>query len=250
MKQIYLILLFLIPALGFSQIICNTYTTGAISTAIPDGSGTPGQGTPVFIPLTVTESTPITDIRIHVNLTHGNVGDLVLQLQAPNGGGFSNIWNRDCNTSVFENMDVTFKDGASEIICASPITGTYNPSSPMTGFNSNDPSGVWNLVFVDFFTGNTGIVNEWSIELCTDPSLSVQDANLEEGFSIFPNPTSDFLTISNLKNTVGYIIINQLGQEVLKDSINNNEKIDIKNLKNGLYFLKVENKSAIKFIKE
>jgi len=250
MKQIYLSLLFLIPLFGFSQITCNTYTTGPISMAIPDGAEPEVQGSLLFIPITVTETTPITDIRINVDLTHTYVGDLVLQLQGPNGIGFNNIWDRSCNTEQFQNIDMTFKDGSPEITCASPTTGIYNPASPMTGFTNGDPSGVWYLVFVDFFSGDTGVVNEWSIELCTDPSLNVENFELHKGVSIFPNPTSNFLTISNLKNAVNYIIINQLGQEILKGNIDSNEEIDIKSLKNGLYFLKLENKKLIKFIKK
>ena len=41
-----------------------------------------------------------------------------------------------------------------------------------------------------------------------------------------------------------------MGAEVLKGSINFNENIEIRNLTEGLYFLKLENGNTLKFIKK
>jgi hypothetical protein len=139
--------------------VCNEYSTGAIATAIPDGGGANVQGTPVFIPVTVTETTPIEDLRIKVDVTHSWIGDLIMQLQ-PAAGGFANIWARTCNDAQYGNIDVTLRDGEPAIMCASPTVGTYAPAASMAAFNGTNPSGTWNLVFVDFFNGDTGTVNE------------------------------------------------------------------------------------------
>lgn len=80
-------------------------------------------------------------------------------------------------------------------------------------------------------------------------TLSIEYLNLVDKTSIFPNPTSDYISISNLDNLESYLIVNQLGQEILKGTYNNN-KIDIRNLTNGIYFLKFESGNTLKFIKK
>tara|TARA_B100000508_G_scaffold138385_1_gene134370 strand:- start:54772 stop:55851 length:1080 start_codon:yes stop_codon:yes gene_type:complete len=87
-----------------------------------------------------------------------------------------------------------------------------------------------------------------------DEVVDVDQENLEN-ISIYPNPAE------NVLNIVGDIdfsssklsIINSTGQEVLSASITN-EKVDISNLSQGLYFLSIDSGKGtsrrIKFIKE
>jgi hypothetical protein len=66
---------------------------------------------------------------------------------------------------------------------------------------------------------------------------------------LFPNPSIDYIQISGLTKTEGYNIYNILGAEVNNGNITNNEKIDIRNLTNGLYFLELKSGNSIKFMK-
>jgi len=230
-----------------TTITCNTYTTGPIATAIPDSPGSNVQGTPVFIPITVTENTAITDIRVSADVTHSYIGDLIMQLQSPNGGGFANIWARSCNDAQYGDIDITFKDGEPIIACASPTVGTYAPANPMTGFTGNDPSGTWNLVFVDFFNGDIGIVNEWSIELCTTTVvLGVEQFNLENTLSVYPNPNNGEFNIKFNANSsnVGVQVFDIRGRSVFNTTFNNgagefNETINLETVNSGMYLLNI-----------
>jgi hypothetical protein len=80
--------------------------------------------------------------------------------------------------------------------------------------------------------------------------LSTTDFSIQETYKIYPNPTSDFIKISGLNNIENYTIYNVLGVEIKKGIVSNNEKIDIKNLTNGLYFLQFKIENTLKFIKE
>lgn len=76
-----------------------------------------------------------------------------------------------------------------------------------------------------------------------------------EFVKIYPNPAKDFLTISNLQNDeIDVEMTNNLGQIVLNMEINDNQnKVDIRKLKNGIYFLKFKHGESIqtfKIIKE
>jgi hypothetical protein len=72
----------------------------------------------------------------------------------------------------------------------------------------------------------------------------------EKNIKLFPNPTSDYIQISGLTKTENYSVYNVIGLEISKGTISINEKIDVKNYSNGLYFLKFQNGNIIKFIKK
>ena len=80
--------------------------------------------------------------------------------------------------------------------------------------------------------------------------LGVNQFEVEQNINLYPNPTSDLINISGLKNKANYTIYGLLGDKILKGTISDNRQIDVKNVSNGLYFLKFENGNTIKFIKE
>lgn len=68
----------------------------------------------------------------------------------------------------------------------------------------------------------------------------------ENEANIYPNPTSNFLSISNYSGNIN--IFNIIGQLVLSETIAKNQRIDISFLKEGHYYIKTQS-SYIKFIK-
>lgn len=86
-----------------------------------------------------------------------------------------------------------------------------------------------------------------------DYPLSINDANFENTFAVFPNPVSDQLFISSENIQIEKISIYSIsGREILL--LETNEKsIDVSNLSEGIYFLEVtslEGKNIKKFIKQ
>ena len=67
---------------------------------------------------------------------------------------------------------------------------------------------------------------------------------------IYPNPATERITISGLKNKERFGIYNLLGAEMLTGALIDNGEIEIKRFSNGLYFLKLDNGTTLKFIKE
>ena len=80
-------------------------------------------------------------------------------------------------------------------------------------------------------------------------TLSITENIITNKLIVFPNPSSDYIKISSLIKASNYKIYNQLGTEITRGVISPNEKININHLANGLYFLKIEKTTAIKFIK-
>ena len=228
---------------------CNVYTTGPIATAIPDGGGANVQGQPVFVPINVTETTAISDIRVSADVTHSYVGDLILQLQAPNGGGFNNVWARTCNSAQFGDFNITFKDGEPAIACANDLTGTFSPATnPLSDFNGNNPSGTWNMVFVDFYNGDTGTVNNVSIELCTTTTtveLSTDEFELNN-FALYPNPNNGDFTLtfnSNSGKDIDVSVYDISGKLIHNKTYDPtatfDKSISLNNVSSGIYLMTV-----------
>ena len=80
------------------------------------------------------------------------------------------------------------------------------------------------------------------------PTLS---ANIVTTLKLFPNPAVNFIKISGLTEKADYVIYNALGKKVAKGEVFNKENISIQSLTTGrLYFIKIDNHRAIKFIKK
>jgi hypothetical protein len=80
-------------------------------------------------------------------------------------------------------------------------------------------------------------------------TLSINEVSLEDSFSIYPNPANDFIIINNtnwIKSKTLYSITGQL----IKQENNQNEKIDISNLQQGLYLLEIETTNNQKVTKK
>jgi|TARA_R110002012_G_scaffold212774_2_gene383851 hypothetical protein len=78
-----------------------------------------------------------------------------------------------------------------------------------------------------------------------------EQTEVVETVSISPNPTTKYLTISSIQNLTTYEIYDVLGKKILsKDII---KEINVSNLKDGVYFLKLKGPNQTfnkKFIKQ
>ena len=73
---------------------------------------------------------------------------------------------------------------------------------------------------------------------------------LNTQLNVYPNPSSDYIRISGLNKNENYTIYNTLGTKVKNGIIANHDKINLQNLTHGVYFLKLNYRSAFKFIIE
>lgn len=220
---------------------CNTYSSGLINSVIPDNTGN------TSIAINVTETTVVSDLRVTVDVTHSYIGDLILQLQDPNGN-FTNVWNRTCNASRFEGINATFKDGEPSIQCATPTTGTFAPAISMANFNGENPSGTWRMFAVDQAAGDTGTFNQWSIELCTTTTTVVLGDNDFEfnDFALYPNPSNGEFTLefnSNSGKDINVNVYDISGKLVFKNEYDSTSRfqkqIALNNVSTGIYIMKV-----------
>ena len=87
---------------------------------------------------------------------------------------------------------------------------------------------------------NDDIGSGFSIQFNSDGVLGLEDNSLAT-VNLYPNPTSDVLTVSNVENAT-IEIYNILGQVMtIKTNISNQETIDVSGYAAGAYMAKISN---------
>jgi|GEM_PF-270419 len=120
--------------------------------------------------------------------------------------------------------------------------------TPVLGANY-DVEGVIYLTYSHYFIEPRDINDIYSYSGINE--LSMMSANV----SMYPNPTTDYLFISNLYGATSVKISNLLGETIKEIAINGDEaKINVGNLTTGVYIITLQNKNKIiaakKFSKE
>ncbi len=166
----------------------------------------------------------------------------------------------------------------------STLDGTSSNDNPLkgqrafTGTDGGSLGGSWGQSVIDlsklgvtsgskikfrFEMGTDGCngVEGWYLDelyVYNCSTLAVEDVNKQNAISVFPNPTSGFVTIQNTKNsdlkTVEiYNVAGQLIKNFKLNSGTNKASLDMSQLLNGTYILKVKSESennTVKVIKK
>ncbi|WP_055443940.1 T9SS type A sorting domain-containing protein [Lacinutrix himadriensis] len=223
---------------------------------------------PLNIPITGTSGTTtstvaisggdvITDVNV-LNLigTHSYLGDLQATLTSPNGTVVS-LFSYICGGN--DDFDIQFDDAVATGSLPCPLTdgGTYQPVGNLADFNGEDPNGTWTLTFVDNAGGDSGALASWSLEVCSESTLSVAEQVEVEDFVIYPNPNRGTFNIKMntvLEEDINLSVYDVRGRLVYDNrfvnSSNFNETVTLNNVQSGLYLVEIKtgNKAIIKKI--
>jgi len=226
----------------FNQ-VCTVFDAADTPLNIPDNDS---NGVTSFIQ--VAESFAIEEVKVSVNITHTWVGDLTITLQSPNGTLIELI-SGSCASG--DDMSVTFVDSGNTINClpSTPVlSGLVRPTQALSGLISENSTGTWKLIVEDDGPQDTGILNSWSLELCTsEPVLGINSFVFED-FKVYPNPSNGIFNVQfTSKNTsdVEITIFDLLGRKVSHktfktSNISFNETLNIGRVSSGIYILQVK----------
>ncbi len=144
---------------------CAGFPSTDVPVAIPDS--TPSGVTST---LTISDHAEIADLNCFVDITHTYIGDLIVELKSPSGtkvrlhnrtlGGLDNIY------TVYGSS--TTPDG---------------PGS-MADFIGEDAYGTWKLFMSDNAGSDAGILNAWTVEVCSNVT-EIELDNTGNGECIF-----------------------------------------------------------------
>ncbi|MFK5879475.1 MAG: endonuclease [Flavobacteriaceae bacterium] len=142
----------------------------------------------------------------------------------------------------------------------SPLHGVL---STLLEWNRNDPVDSWeenrnDIIYYNYQNNRNPFIDHPELaeyiwgnkigETWTNNSLSVEEEN-KVTLKLYPNPTSDFISISGLTNESEVEIYDTLGKKILVKTIESNQnKIDVSQLKPGVYLFKISesNNSTLK----
>jgi subtilisin-like proprotein convertase family protein/subtilisin family serine protease len=117
----------------------------------------------------------VSRVRVRVSITHTWVGDLSLSLISPSGTSIPLATNWGGTGDNFVN---TWFDDAATLPISSgvpPFTGTFRPETPLSTLAGQNANGTWQLKVVDNAAGDTGTINNWTLELFEPNALSDAD---------------------------------------------------------------------------
>lgn len=222
---------------------CNTYTNSNVL-VIPDGTGANVYGAVVSNTINVPTNITITDVNIGLNVTHTYPQDLQIAINHPDATQVL-VWNRACAGN--DNFNVILSDGSATFSCVANMTGTFAPSNPLSAYNGKPSNGTWALLARDGYDGDTGQINSWSVEVCSQTiTLSSESFGLDN-FTLYPNPNNGSFNIQFNSNTGSEIKVNVhdiRGREIFNKSFDNNglfnENLQLNNVQSGVYLVTVE----------
>jgi subtilisin-like proprotein convertase family protein len=109
----------------------------------------------------------ILDVNVRISLQHGNISDLVLSLTDPDGMAVSLMALNPAGGQVM--ADTHFDSDAATAISAAlpPYTGTFRPFGNLAALVGRNPNGEWKLLVSDLNLGNSGVLEDFQIELTT-----------------------------------------------------------------------------------
>jgi len=87
--------------------------------------------------------------------------------------------------------------------------------------------------------------------LCGNEStVSVEGLKGPDKIKVYPNPSSNYIRIENLRVHQNYMIYNSIGEKIMEGSILNRKEVDISHLTNGMYLIRLEDGLSVSFIKQ
>lgn len=198
----------------------------------------------------------ISKLRVHVDIEHTYVGDLILKLVSPSGTEVVLI-DQICDSG--QDINVVFDDSA-EVFTCNPdnpaIVGTLQPLNPLSAFINDTVEGEWTLVVEDVMDEDGGVINNFGLEFCDGTAVLSVETIQQLPITMYPNPATSSFTIQfdSLITEASINIYDMNGRLIVKESHRdgNLRTIDISILNTGIYIVEVvsgQSKTVKKLVK-
>lgn len=104
------------------------------------------------------------------------------------------------------------------------------------------------IKFLSWSVGRQGGNGGFSYERSTDQTASTNDA-VEQKMTVTPIPATEQIRIGNIDGEVSFQVFDLKGSTALNGFLHSDQSIDISGLLAGVYFLKVDGRAPLKFVK-
>lgn len=237
-------------AVGFViNTVCSSFSNNT-PLAVPDGLGANISGGTVTKTVTSSGiSGTISDVNVTLASNHTYFWDMEISLKHPDATSML-LSNHQCNNVTAGGFNIVFDDSGVAAVCTgNPVAGTYLPSQALSVFNGKSGNGTWTLSAFDWYNGDTGSLNNFSIEVCSQSAVPLSNDTFTglDNFSIYPNPNNGNFTIkfdSQSSNEIEVTVHDIRGRQVYNKAFNNNtvfnESIQLNNVGSGIYIVTVK----------
>lgn len=135
--------------------------------------------------------------------------------------------------------------------CTGLTSVTVNWATPLV-INANVFQNVNTSVIPLNVPAGSGALYEanavWTTFNPINEVLSTEDFNRTK-INVYPNPTTNYITVSGLLNSETYVIYDMMGRQLQNGVLNNNDTINIENLATGKYLLQFSNGASSTILK-
>ncbi|RLJ63379.1 putative secreted protein (Por secretion system target) [Lacinutrix venerupis] len=228
--------------------VCQDYFFAA-NTLLEENDATFGG----FI-LTVNDSKTISDLNISVDVTTTNNAELAMAIRGPFGDQtnlhfLQSGTNNGC--AGLPDALITYDDEGIPNACTSTSTNlSLQPLEPLSFADGENSLGDWIFNIGDIIVdGNRATWNSLTLTICETgniPILGTTDFDLENSFSVFPNPNNGEFNIkfNSVSNDIAISIFDVRGRSVYNKSYTTsgafNEAINLGDVQSGMYLLNVK----------
>lgn len=198
-KRLSLVLVLLLCAVGPVQAATVTNTSSPNLAIAPDNGCVDDTNAGVGLggvtdTIAFTETGNISDVNVHVEITHTWRGDLQMILLYSGGGGTVRLANVHGNSGNSDNYFATFDSEAGVLcsdatMCGSIAVGggpcqtapgpTCQPDQSLTAFNALACPGTFTLRICDRVAVDTGTLNTWSVSVTGDHPVELQTFTID-----------------------------------------------------------------------
>lgn len=198
-----------------------TASSGPLGTVIPDNILATGMSHALNI-TGIPSGATVSKVNVLLNITHSFDGDVIVNLEAPNGQIVNLIKNRGSSGDNFTNTIVSSDNTLPAFTTSSsPFTGSFTadlsastgttPASSTVNFSDlfSVPNGNWRIRIYDDAGGDVGTLENWSISVTytassivwsaspTTPNTLFTDAGLTTAYDGVSSATSLYASFDN-----------------------------------------------------
>ena len=145
--------------------------------------------------INVPDSFTIGDTNMDLLLNHTYIQDLTIYLEAPNLS-YIILAQEVCGDN--DNINAKFIDSGAAPACTASVpalTGNVSPFEPLSNFQNLNSNGNWRLYVNDPYAGDDGIIDNWTLNLCSLSAIGNLPALVNNGLTVLNN------TSQNVANT-------------------------------------------------
>ncbi len=134
---------------------------------------------------------------------------------------------------------------------ANPTTFTPNNGFTLIDFSTEGGSDNSSTPIDELIISGSGNLDYLALDAFTwtTSALSINKVKNSDIHEIYPNPTTDYINVSNIKNKIAYRVYDILGKNLKNGLLESDKNINVKDFSKGIYFLQFESGETFKFIK-